>query len=142
MTTISRESARTIIAQALAAGTDAGMKPLSVAVVDAGGNLIAFERSDGAPAGRFELADGKANACIMMGIPTSAIMARAEQQPYFVNALSVAYKGRFVPVTGGVLVTDNTGDIIGAVGVTGDTSDNDAAAAVAGIKAAGFNAIA
>ena len=142
MTTISHESARTIIAQALATGTDAGMKPLSVAVVDAGGNLIAFERGDGAPGGRFELADGKANACIMMGIPTSAIMARAEQQPYFVNALSVAYKGRFVPVTGGVLVTDNNGDIIGAVGVTGDISDNDAAAAIAGIKAAGFNSIA
>lgn len=142
MATITLSKAKKIISKALAKGKDAGMKPLSVAVLDQGGNLIAFERSDGAPAGRFELADGKAHAAIMMGIPTSAILKRAEQQPFFVNALSVAYKGRFVPVTGGVLVTDKRGDIIGAVGVTGDSSDNDASAAIAGIEAVGFGVIA
>jgi uncharacterized protein GlcG (DUF336 family) len=142
MSDISLNKAKKIISSAFAKGKEARMKPLAVAVVDKGGNLIAFERSDGAPAGRFELADGKANAAIMMGIPTSAIMARAEQQPFLVNALSAAYKGRFIPVTGGVLVTDEAGQIIGAVGVTGDTSENDAAAAVVGIEAAGLSAVA
>lgn len=142
MNVISLAKAKKIITHALNAGDDAGMMPLSAAVVDAGGNLIAFERGDGASVGRFELADGKANAAIMLGIPTSAIMARAEQQPYFASSLSAAYKGRFVPMAGGVLVIDTLGNIIGAVGVTGDSSENDAAAAVVGIETAGFGAIA
>ena len=75
----------------------------------------------------------------MMGIPSSAIMERAEQQAYFVNALSVSFNGRVIPVSGGVLVKDDNDSIIGAVGVTGDTSENDTIAAVAGIKLSGFN---
>lgn len=136
--TITIAQARTIIATALAKGHDAGMKPLSVVVVDAGGHTIAFEREDGAAPGRYALAHGKANGCIMLGLPGSAIHARAESQAYFVQAMNGLYGGDFVPVKGGVLVRDAGGTVLGAVGVTGDTSDNDALAACAGIEAAGL----
>lgn len=138
--TISIRKARTIIKTVLAKGREAGMKPLSVVVVDAGGHTIAFEREDGASPGRYALAHGKANGCIMLGLPGSAIFARAESQAYFVQAMNGLYDGDFVPVKGGVLIRDAKGHILGAVGVTGDSSDNDAAAAVAGIEAAGFSA--
>lgn len=136
--TITIPQARTIIATALAKGHEAGMKPLSVVVVDAGGHTIAFEREDGAAPGRYALAHGKANGCIMLGLPGSAIHARAESQAYFVQAMNGLYGGDFVPVKGGVLVRDAGGTVLGAVGVTGDTSDNDALAACAGIEAAGL----
>ena len=136
---ITLEQAQTMITVARQKGREMGLKPLSVAVLDAGGHLLAFAREDGASPGRFEIARGKAYGSVMLGMPGSAILARAEQQPYFVNALNGAYDGKFVPVPGGVLVMQ--GDtVMGAVGVTGDTSDNDAAAAVAGIEAAGFTA--
>ena len=134
--------AREIIKNILQEGSKKNMQPLSVVVLDPGGNLKAFERSDGASPGRFKVADGKAHAAIMMGIPSSAIMQRAEQQAYFVNALSVSFNGRFTPVSGGVLVKDDDNIIIGAVGVTGDTSENDTIAAVAGIQSAGLNYVA
>ncbi|OZB18877.1 MAG: glcg protein [Rhodobacterales bacterium 34-62-10] len=137
--TITLEQAQTMIAVARDKGREMGLKPLSVAVLDAGGHLLAFAREDGASPGRFEIARGKAYGCLMLGMPGSAILARAEQQPYFVAALNGAYDGKFIPVPGGVLVLQGEA-IIGAVGVTGDTSDNDAAVAVAGIEAAGFTA--
>jgi len=136
---ITLEKAQTMIQVARDKGREMGLKPLSVAVLDAGGHLLAFAREDGASVGRFEIARGKAYGAVMLGMPGSAILARAEQQPYFVAALNGAYDGKFVPVPGGVLVLQ-AGKIVGAVGVTGDTSDNDAAVAVAGIEAAGFTA--
>lgn len=132
------EQARTIIGAARAKGREMGLKPLSVAVVDAGGNLSAFEREDGAPPGRFAIAHGKAHGAVMLGMPGSAQMARAEAQPYFMAALNGVYGGQLIPVPGGVLVRGADGAVIGAVGVTGDSSDNDAAAALAGIEAAGL----
>ncbi len=137
---ISLEHARTMIAVAREKGRDMGLKPLSVVVLDAGGHILAFEREDGASPGRFEIARGKAYGAVMLGMPGSAQMARAEQQAYFMAAVNGAYGGKVVPVPGGVLVKDASGAVIGAVGVTGDTSDNDAEAAVAGIEAAGFEA--
>jgi len=131
---------RKIVRAAFAKGKELELKPLSVVVLDAGGNVVAFERQDGAAAGRFQIADGKANAAVMMGVPSSAMMDRAEQQAYFVGALNGVYGGRFVPVPGGVLVKDKKGTILGAVGVTGDTSENDAICAIAGIEAANFTA--
>ncbi|MEL6533200.1 MAG: heme-binding protein [Pseudomonadota bacterium] len=139
---ITLEIARAIIGGALAHGSTAGLKPLSVAVLDAGGHLLAFEREDGASPGRFEIARGKAYGTVMLGMPGSAQMARAEQQAYFMAAVNGAFEGRVVPVPGGVLVTGEDGAVIGAVGVTGDTSDNDAAAAMAGIDAAGLTGLA
>lgn len=109
-----------------------------MAVLDAGGHLLAFEREDGASPGRFEIARGKAYGAVMLGMPGSAQMARAEDQAYFMAAVNGAFGGKVVPVPGGVLVKDGSGAVIGAVGVTGDTSDNDAKAAMAGIEAAGL----
>ncbi|MDW4550395.1 heme-binding protein [Defluviimonas sp. D31] len=132
------EAARVIIAEALKAGAAAGMKPLSVVVLDQGGHVLAFERSDGASPGRFEIARAKAHGAVMLGMGGRAQMARAEAQGYFMAALSGVFEGRILPVPGGVLVRDGSGEVVGAVGVTGDTSDNDAIAAEAGIHAAGL----
>jgi len=139
---ITLEAARVMLAGARAKGRELGLKPLSVAVLDAGGHLLAFEREDGASPGRFEIARGKAYGAVMLGMPGSAQMARAEDQAYFMAAVNGAYGGKVIPVPGGVLVKDEAGAVIGAVGVTGDTSDNDAAAALAGIAAAGLTGVA
>ncbi|NKX44689.1 GlcG/HbpS family heme-binding protein [Roseicyclus persicicus] len=138
---ITLDEARVMVAEARAKGRALGLKPLSVCVLDAGGHLLAFEREDGASPGRFEIARGKAYGAVMTGLPGSAQKARAEEQGYFMAALNGVYDGRLVPVPGGVLVLKD-GAVVGAVGVTGDTSDNDAAAAVAGIAAAGYAALA
>lgn len=132
------EQARTIIAVARAKGRAAGMKPLSVIVLDAGGQVLAFEREDGAPVGRFAIAEGKAYGAVMFGAPSRAIGAMAETRPAFVAALGGLYGGKVVPAAGGVLLRDASGAIVGAVGVTGDTSDNDALAGIAGAEAAGL----
>jgi len=137
---ISLRRARTIIRKALEKGREMDLKPLSVIVLDAGGHVQAFEREDGASPGRFAIAHGKAYGSIMLGIAGTAQMARAENQAYFITAVNGLYGGQLVPVPGGVLVRDKRGNVVGAVGVTGDTSDNDAAAAVAGIEAVGLTA--
>jgi uncharacterized protein GlcG (DUF336 family) len=135
---VTLRKARTIVRKALEKGKEMELKPLSVAVLDAGGHLIAFERSDGASPGRFGIAHGKAYGAVMLGMAGKAQMARAEQQAYFMAAVNGVYGGKVVPVPGGVLLRDKKGAVIGAVGVTGDTSDNDAEAAMAGIEAAGL----
>jgi uncharacterized protein GlcG (DUF336 family) len=132
------ETARQLVAGARAAGAKRGLKPLSIVVLDAGGQVRAFEREDGASNARFEIAFGKANGALALGIGSRALMARAEQQPYFIAAAAAAIGGALVPVPGGVLVQTANGEVIGAVGVTGDTSDNDEAAAVAAIEAIGL----
>lgn len=140
MTQVTLEQARQIIAAALETGAAAGFNPLSVAVLDAGGHVIAFERSDGAAPGRFAIAEGKAYGAVMLGMGGTAQMARAEQQAYFIAAANGVFGGRMVPVPGGVLLrADPDGPVIGAVGVTGDTSDNDLIAAMAGVAVAGLH---
>ncbi|MGI3184854.1 GlcG/HbpS family heme-binding protein [Nioella aestuarii] len=139
---ITLDQAKTMVRVAREKGSELGLKPLSVAVLDAGGHLLAFEREDGASPGRFEIARGKAYGAVMLGMPGSAQMARAEDQAYFMAAANGAFGGKVVPVPGGVLVKDASGEVIGAVGVTGDTSDNDAKAAMAGIEAAGLIGVA
>ncbi|MCV2890140.1 GlcG/HbpS family heme-binding protein [Ruegeria aquimaris] len=135
---ISLRRARVIIRKALEKGREMQLKPLSVVVLDAGGHVIAFEREDGAAPGRFGIAQGKAYGSVMLGMAGTAQMARAEAQAYFMAAVNGVYGGKVIPVPGGVLVRDKKGAVIGAVGVTGDTSDNDAIAAMAGIEAAGL----
>jgi len=135
---ITIRKARTIIKATLAKGKEMELKPLSVIVLDAGGNVLAFEREDGASPGRFQIALGKAYGTVMLGMPGSAQNARAEAQAYFMAAVNGAYQGRVIPVQGGILVRDKKGAVIGAVGVTGDTSENDATAGMAGIAAAGL----
>ncbi|EAS50632.1 conserved hypothetical protein [Aurantimonas manganoxydans SI85-9A1] len=134
------DKARIIIAEAMKMGAAKGFKPLTIAVLDAGGALIALERADGSSRMRPDIAMGKANGAIAMGMGSRAIWQRAEQQPYFIQSMNALAKGVLVPVPGGVLVRGEGNVILGAVGITGDTSDNDEAAATAGIEAAGFTA--
>ena len=137
--TLTLEEARSIIAATRAKGREMGLKPLSVVVLDAGGHVLAFEREDGAAPGRFGIAQGKAYGAVMLGMAGRAQMARAEAQSYFMAAVNGVYGGQVVPVPGGVLLR-RAGEVIGAIGVTGDTSDNDAEAALAGAAAAGIEA--
>jgi uncharacterized protein GlcG (DUF336 family) len=135
--TLTLDHARTIISATRAKGREMGLKPLSVVVLDAGGHVLAFEREDGAAPGRFGIAQGKAYGAVMLGMAGRAQMARAEAQAYFMAAVNGVYGGQVVPVPGGVLLRKG-GVVIGAMGVTGDTSDNDAIAALAGAEAAGL----
>jgi len=139
MTALSLDHARAIIAAALAKGAELKLKPLTVAVLDAGGALIALERQDGASRMRPDIAIGKANGAVQMGMGSRALWKRAEEQPYFIQSMNALAGGSLVPVPGGVLIRQN-GAILGAVGITGDTSDNDETAAASGIEAAGFTA--
>ena len=140
MTSLDLDTARAIIRTTLTKGRELGLAPLSVVVLDAGGHLKAFEREDGASNLRFQIAHGKAYGAIGLGVGSRALMARAEQQPYFVAAVTAAIGGALIPVPGGLLAKDAGGVIIGAVGVTGDTSDNDEVCGLAGIAAAGLTA--
>ncbi len=132
------EQARTIISAALEHGRAAGMQPLAVVVLDDGGHLKAFEREDGASFGRFAVANGKAYGGIALGMGSRAVGVAAEARPHFAMGVNGALGGALVPVPGGVLVRTDDGAIVGAVGVSGDNSDNDEACAVAGITAAGL----
>lgn len=139
MTTLTLAKANEIIAATFAKGAEAGFKPLSAVVMDAGGHVVAFQRTDGSSFMRFEIAAGKAYGCLAMGVGGRWLNAQAQSRPHFIENLSAISGGRIVAVPGGVLVRAE-GAIIGAVGVTGDTSDNDETAAIAGIEAAGFEA--
>ena len=136
---ITLRKARTVIRKTLEKGREMELKPLSVIVLDAGGHVLAFEREDGASPGRFAIAHGKANGAVMLGMAGTAQMNRAEDQAYFMAAVNGVFGGQVVPVPGGILLRDKKGAVIGAVGVTGDTSDNDAAAGLFGVEAAGLS---
>lgn len=135
---ITLAQARTIIATVLDEAAPLGLKPLAVVVLDAGGHLVAAERQDGSPNRRIDIAHGKAYGAVSIGVGSRALMARAEAQPSFVQAIAGILDGALVPVPGGVLLKDADGRTVGAVGVSGDTSDNDELVAVAGIRAAGL----
>ncbi len=132
--------AEAILDHTLAAAREAGLLPLAVAVLDAGAQLVAFRREDGSGVLRFEIARGKAQGALGMGISSRMIRDRLRERPAFQSAIAAASDGRFIPVPGGVLVLDEAGRAIGAVGVSGDASDRDEYAAIAGIQAAGLRA--
>lgn len=138
MAALTLAKTRIILRKTLAKGREMDLKPLSVIVLDAGGHVMGFEREDGASLGRFGVAQGKAYGSVMLGIGGTAQMARAETQAYFLTAVNGVFGGKVVPVPGGILLRDKRGTVIGAVGVTGDTSENDAIAGLAGIEAAGL----
>ncbi|MEP3437629.1 MAG: heme-binding protein [Hoeflea sp.] len=138
MTDVTLAKALEIITSALAKGKDLGLKPLAVVVLDAGGHVKAFQRQDGASMLRFEIASGKAYGALAVGVGSRWLNAQAETRPHFLEGLSAVSGGKIVAVPGGVLIRNLEGTIIGAVGITGDTSDNDEIAAIAGIEAAGF----
>ena len=137
---ISLSQSRTIIEGALAEGRVLDLKPLSVVVLDPRAAMVAMMSEDGVSQMRARIAHGKANAAIALGMGTRALMNRAEQQAYFVQAVNGVLGGDMVPVPGGVLIRTAEGELVGAVGLSGDPSDNDEAAALAGIAAAGLTA--
>ncbi len=127
-----------IVTAALAKGRERGFMPLSVAVLDPGGHLVAFKREDGSGILRFDIAFGKAWGALGMGFGSRELFNRTAANPTFMAALTAVSGGRLVPVPSGVLVLSG-GEVIGAVGVSGDNSDNDEVCAVAGIAAAGLD---
>jgi uncharacterized protein GlcG (DUF336 family) len=135
---LSLAQASTIVDAALAAGRTAGFEPLTVAVLDAGGHLIALKREDGSGILRPQIAMGKAWGALGMGVASRTLSKRLAERTAFQAALSAASDGRFVAVPGGVLVRNAGGEVIGAVGISGDTSDKDEYAAITGVRAAGL----
>lgn len=122
----------------LKAGRERGMQPLTVAVLDAGGHVVVLKRDDGSSLLRPEIATGKAWGALGMGFGGRELARRAEKMPTFFAALNVVSQGRIVPVAGGALIRNTAGEIIGAIGASGDTSDRDEACIVAGVQAAGL----
>jgi uncharacterized protein GlcG (DUF336 family) len=141
MTVLTLDQASTIVDQALRKGLEMGLQPLTVVVLDAGGQLKAMKREDRSSLLRPEIAMGKAWGTLGMGFGGREFARRvASGGAAFIQALTVASGGRIVPAPGGVLIRDAAGEIIGAVGISGDTSDKDETCAVAGIQAAGLTA--
>ena len=134
------DQAQKIMHAALDEGTKRGLKPLSVLVLDARGALKAAASQDGTSLSRDKVAFGKAFGALSLGLGSRALNRRAEEQPYFISAVNGLLGGALVPVPGGVLIKDGAGALLGAVGISGDTSDNDEACAAAGIAAAGLTA--
>jgi uncharacterized protein GlcG (DUF336 family) len=131
----------TIIDVALEEGRARKLAPLVVAVLDAGGHLVAYKREDGAGIVRFDIAFGKAWGSLAMGFGSRELTERTEKNPSFFAALSVVSSGRMVPSPGGVLIVDSARQIVGAVGISGDIGTNDEICAIAGIEKAGLVAI-
>jgi uncharacterized protein GlcG (DUF336 family) len=139
MATLTLAQASTIVDKALEHGRALKLKPLAVAVLDAGGHLLAFKREDGASIMRPQIAQGKAWGTLGMGFGGREFARRAAAAPAFIAALTDASEGRVIPVPGGVLIRGGDGAIIGAVGISGDVSEQDEACAVYGIKSAGLS---
>ncbi|MEM7214911.1 MAG: heme-binding protein [Pseudomonadota bacterium] len=135
MSKLSLSRANRIISQALAHSAREKFKPLAVIVLDTGGNVKAFQSQDGASNNRFEMARGKAKGALAVGMGTRWLNAQAEARPHFLVGMSSIIEGGILPVPGGVIARDKQGNIVAAVGISGDMSDADEACAVAGIEA-------
>jgi uncharacterized protein GlcG (DUF336 family) len=140
MTTLGLVRASTIVDATLNAARARNLAPLAVAVLDAGGHLVAFKREDGAGIVRFDLAHAKAWGALGMGFGTRELTERAAKSPTFITALAAISQGRMVPSPGGVIIVESNA-VVGAVGVSGDAGDNDEACAITGIEAAGLKAV-
>lgn len=140
MMRLSLEQANKIIEGAFAKARELGLKPLAVAVLDAGGHLLAFQRQDGASTLRPQIAAAKAGGALALGVSSRRIAEMAAERPTFIASLGPISQHGIVPAAGGVFVVAEDGSPMGAVGVTGDTSDNDEVCSLAGIAAAGLKA--
>lgn len=140
MTELTLAQASTIIDAALDKAKALGLKPLTIAVLDAAGVYKALKKQDGMSLMRPDIAFGKAWGSLGIGMGSRGIAKMADARPMFVNSLIESAQGKLIPVPGGVLIRDASGALLGAVGVTGDTSDNDELCAVAGIEAVGLKA--
>ena len=137
MAELTLEIARKILDAALAKGVEKKLKPLVITVLDARGCVKVSAAQDGTSLMRGEIAHGKAYGALAMGMGSRALFQRAQEQAYFVSAVNTMAQGRLVPVPGGVLIQDS-GVLLGAVGVSGDTSDNDEVIAMEDIRACGL----
>jgi len=140
MQELTLEHAQTIIATALEHCRKGDFLPMAVVVLDARGAVKASAAEDRTSLKRFEVAHGKAYGALSLGMGSRSIFKRAKEQAFFVASATDVVGGALIPVPGGVLIRDAGGAVIGAVGISGDTSDHDEAAAIAGIAAAGFKA--
>lgn len=141
MSRLTLAQASMIVDAALGEGRRLNCAPLAVAVLDAGGHLVAFKREDRSGILRFDIARGKAWGALGMGFGSRELAERATRAGTFILALAAASDGRVVPAAGGVLIRDEDDEIIGAVGISGDVSDRDEACAIVGIQAAGLGAV-
>jgi uncharacterized protein GlcG (DUF336 family) len=139
MADLTLDTARKILDAALAKAVEKKLKPLVITILDARGTVKVTAAQDGTSLMRAEVAHGKAYGALALGLGSRALFQRAQEQPYFIDAVNTLAQGRMVPVPGGVLIMDGT-TLLGAIGVSGDTSDNDEICAIAGIEAAGLKA--
>jgi uncharacterized protein GlcG (DUF336 family) len=138
MTVLTLQQANQIIAGALAKSKEKGYQPMGVAVLDAGGNLKAYVSEDGASMFRFDIARAKAWGAIGMGVSSRVLAQRAKDNPNFFVSLSATAEGKFLPQPGAVLIKDASGKLLGAVGASGGTGDEDEIICAAGVESAGL----
>ncbi|MBN9513982.1 MAG: heme-binding protein [Alphaproteobacteria bacterium] len=138
MPSLTLAQANKIVEAALAKAREMKIKPLAVAVLDSSGHLKSLQREDEASMFRVDVAMGKAWASVGMGASSRTLLARAKENPQFYGALAATAQGKFLPQTGAVLIKDAAGNILGAAGASGGTGDEDEAACIAGIEAAGL----
>jgi uncharacterized protein GlcG (DUF336 family) len=138
MSAVTLKQAESIIDAILARARELKLRPMSVAVTDSGAHVIAFKKEDGSAMLRFEMATGKAYAALALGRSSSLVRVRAEERPLFMSYLMSASDGQIFAEGGGMLIRDAAGEVIGAVGVTGDTQERDEELAAHGIRAAGL----
>jgi len=132
------EAAQAIIAKTFEHRKAGGMKPLGAVVMDTRGVVKAAALEDGSSLARFDIASAKARAAIMFNIGTRGVEKYATSRPHFMQGAMSAISGGLLPIPGGAIIKNREGVIVGSIGVSGDTSDNDELAALAGIAAAGF----
>ncbi|WP_409488445.1 GlcG/HbpS family heme-binding protein [Pseudomonas promysalinigenes] len=137
---LSLQQANRIIEVALKRSLDASYKPMAVVVLDDSGQLVSLQRHDGATVFRIDIAMGKAWASVNMGVSSRELVQKAQAMPAFFDALAVTGQGKFIPQTGAVLIQDATGRVLGAVGASGGTGDQDEEICLAGIEAVGLRA--
>jgi uncharacterized protein GlcG (DUF336 family) len=142
MTNIYLNTANRLVGAAFEKGAALGLKPLCVAVVDAGGHLMALARQDGASTLRPQIAIGKACGALSLGVSSRKIGEMAAERPTFIASIAATATNGIIPAAGGIIIVDSAGSPMGAVGITGDTSDNDEACALAAVEAVGLIAIA
>ncbi len=140
MNVLNLQTATAISTRALAVGREISAAPLTVAVLDAGGHLISLQREDGASLLRPQIAIGKAWGAMALGKDSRLIAADAQQRPAFIGAVNNLADGKLVPAPGGVLIRNELGEVIGAVGITGDTSDIDEQCAISALESLGLKA--
>lgn len=139
MAQITLAQASTLITAALAKSREQGYKPMAIAVLDAAGHLKAFASEDGASMFRFDIARAKAWGAVGMGVDSRTLAGRARDNPNFMLSLAATAEGRFLPQAGAVVIKDGAGNVIGAVGASGGSGDEDELICIAGVQAAGLS---